>query len=134
MRLGFLATVMAVLLAAGAPGEAADANKKPADIVKWKPIERPAYDEAVADVEAGRFFSLMVLSSRAAAVVGPFIWALAVDGLTSSMGVGFAYRSGVATVALGMVLASTMPSCAVEFWNGSASTRATRPDHSWRQR
>src|ERR1700716_993743 len=28
---------------------------KPGDIVKWKPIERPAYDEAVADVEAGRF-------------------------------------------------------------------------------
>src|SRR5580704_985903 len=28
---------------------------KPSDIVKWKPIERPAYDEAVADVEAGRF-------------------------------------------------------------------------------
>jgi urea carboxylase len=28
---------------------------KPSDIVKWKPIDRPAYDEAVADVEAGRF-------------------------------------------------------------------------------
>jgi urea carboxylase len=28
---------------------------KPGDIVKWKPIERPAYDEAVADVGAGRF-------------------------------------------------------------------------------
>ena len=28
---------------------------KPGDIVKWKPIDRPAYDEAVADVEAGRF-------------------------------------------------------------------------------
>jgi hypothetical protein len=27
----------------------------PGDIVKWKPIERPAYDEAVADVESGRF-------------------------------------------------------------------------------
>src|SRR4051812_12664002 len=26
------------------------------------------------------------------------------------------------SVALGMILASTMPSCAVEFWNGSAST------------
>jgi MFS-type transporter involved in bile tolerance (Atg22 family) len=47
----------------------------------------------------------MVLSSRAAAVVGPFIWALAVDGLTSSMGTGFAYRAGVATVAVGMTLA-----------------------------
>jgi urea carboxylase len=28
---------------------------KPGDIVKWKPIDRPAYDEAVANVEAGRF-------------------------------------------------------------------------------
>jgi MFS-type transporter involved in bile tolerance (Atg22 family) len=48
---------------------------------------------------------LMVLSSRAAAVVGPFVWAFAVDGLTPSMGTGFAYRAGVATVAIGMVLA-----------------------------
>jgi len=59
----------------------------------------------VPDVEAGRFFSLMVLSSRAAAIVGPFIWALAVDGLSSSMGVAFAYRAGVVTVAIGMMLA-----------------------------
>ena len=28
---------------------------KPGDIVKWKPIDRAAYDEAVADVDAGRF-------------------------------------------------------------------------------
>ncbi|MGI9498517.1 MAG: 5-oxoprolinase subunit B family protein [Geminicoccaceae bacterium] len=28
---------------------------KPGDIVKWKPIDREAYDQAVADVEAGRF-------------------------------------------------------------------------------
>ncbi len=28
---------------------------KPGDIVKWKPIDRPAYDAAVADVDAGRF-------------------------------------------------------------------------------
>jgi len=67
--------------------------------------ERPLLLSLVPDVEAGRFFSLMVLSSRAAAVVGPFIWALAVDGLTSSMGIGFAYRAGVATVAVGMALA-----------------------------
>ncbi len=67
--------------------------------------ERPLLLSLVPDVEAGRFFSLMVLSSRAAAVVGPFVWAFAVDGLSSSMGVGFAYRSGVATVAIGMVLA-----------------------------
>ncbi|MDH3662061.1 MAG: carboxyltransferase domain-containing protein [Alphaproteobacteria bacterium] len=28
---------------------------KPGDIVKWKPIDREAYDQAVADVEADRF-------------------------------------------------------------------------------
>jgi UMF1 family MFS transporter len=70
--------------------------------------ERPLLLSLVPDVEAGRFFSLMVLSSRAAAVVGPFIWAFAVDGLTPSMGIGFAYRAGVVTVAIGMVLALWM--------------------------
>lgn len=70
--------------------------------------ERPLLLSLVPDVEAGRFFSLMVLSSRAAAVVGPFIWAFAVDGLTSSMGTGFAYRAGVVTVAIGMSLALLM--------------------------
>lgn len=67
--------------------------------------ERPLLLSLVPDVEAGRFFSLMVLSSRAAAVVGPFIWALAVDGLTPLFGRGIAYRAGVLTVALGMALA-----------------------------
>jgi UMF1 family MFS transporter len=67
--------------------------------------ERPLLLSLVPDVEAGRFFSLMVLSSRAAAIVGPFVWALAVDGLTSSMGIAFAYRAGVVTVAVGMSLA-----------------------------
>jgi urea carboxylase len=28
---------------------------KPGDIVKWKPIDREAYDAAVAEVDAGRF-------------------------------------------------------------------------------
>jgi MFS transporter, UMF1 family len=70
--------------------------------------ERPLLLSLVPDVEAGRFFSLMVLSSRAAAVVGPFVWALAVDGLTPSVGTGVAYRAGVATVAIGMVLALLM--------------------------
>jgi MFS transporter, UMF1 family len=70
--------------------------------------ERPLLLSLVPDVEAGRFFSLMVLSSRAAAVVGPFIWAFAVDGLSPSMGTGFAYRAGVMTVAIGMVLALLM--------------------------
>jgi MFS-type transporter involved in bile tolerance (Atg22 family) len=70
--------------------------------------ERPLLLSLVPDVEAGRFFSLMVLSSRAAAIVGPFVWALAVDGLTPSMGIGFAYRAGVMTVAIGMTLALWM--------------------------
>jgi len=70
--------------------------------------ERPLLLSLVPDVEAGRFFSLMVLSSRAAAVVGPFIWAFAVDGLRPTMGVGFAYRAGVMTVAIGMAFALWM--------------------------
>jgi MFS transporter, UMF1 family len=70
--------------------------------------ERPLLLSLVPDIEAGRFFSLMVLSSRAAAVVGPFVWALAVDGLTPSLGIGFAYRAGVVTVAIGMALALWM--------------------------
>jgi urea carboxylase len=32
---------------------------RPGDIVKWKPIDRTAYDAAVADVAAGRFAPLM---------------------------------------------------------------------------
>lgn len=67
--------------------------------------ERPLLLSLVPDVEAGRFFSLMVLSSRAAAVVGPFVWAFAVDGLTPLFGRGVAYRAGVLTVAVGMALA-----------------------------
>ena len=67
--------------------------------------ERPLLLSLVPDVEAGRYFGLMVLSARAAAVVGPFIWAFAVDGLTPSFGTGFAYRAAVASVALAMVIA-----------------------------
>jgi UMF1 family MFS transporter len=70
--------------------------------------ERPLLLSLIPDVEAGRFFSLMVLSSRAAAVVGPFVWALAVDGLRPSLGTGLAYRMGVVTVAIGMGLALWM--------------------------
>ena len=67
--------------------------------------ERPLLLSLVPDVEAGRYFSLMVLSARAAAVLGPFIWALAVDGLTPHFGKGIAYRSAVASVAVAMVVA-----------------------------
>ncbi len=59
----------------------------------------------IPERDAGRFFGLMVLSARAAAIAGPLIWAVTVDGLIPSMGKGFAYRAGVVTVGFGMVLA-----------------------------
>jgi hypothetical protein len=46
----------------------------------------------------------MVLSSRAAAIAGPLIWGLTVDGLKDSMGIGFAYRAAVITVAIAMAI------------------------------
>ena len=64
--------------------------------------ERPLLLTLVPDVEAARFFSLMVLSSRAAAIVGPLIWGLTVDGLLPAFGTGFAYRAAVMTVAVAM--------------------------------
>ena len=64
--------------------------------------ERPLLLTLIPDVEGGRFFSLMVLSSRAAAILGPFIWAFTVDGLLPSFETAVAYRAGVVTVAVGM--------------------------------
>jgi MFS-type transporter involved in bile tolerance (Atg22 family) len=54
----------------------------------------------VPEDEAGRFFSLMLLSSRAAAVAGPLIWSLTVDGLEPGSGTGLAYRAAVLTVVI----------------------------------
>jgi UMF1 family MFS transporter len=62
--------------------------------------ERPMLLSLIPEAEAGRFFSLMLLSSRAAAVAGPLIWGLTVDGLEPTWGTGFAYRAAVVTVAL----------------------------------
>lgn len=62
--------------------------------------ERPLLLSLVPDAEAGRFFSLMLLSSRAAAVVGPLVWSLTVDGLEPGHGTGIAYRAAVLTVAV----------------------------------
>jgi UMF1 family MFS transporter len=76
--------------------------------------ERPMLLRLVPDQAAGRFFSLMVLSARAAAIVGPFVWGFAVDGLTPIVGVNVAYRAAVGTVAIAMVIAffvlRTLPS------------------------
>lgn len=66
--------------------------------------ERPLLLTLVPDLEAARFFSLMVLSSRAAAIAGPLIWGWTVDGLLPSYGTGFAYRAAVMTVAVAMTL------------------------------
>lgn len=67
--------------------------------------ERPVLLGLVPDVEAGRYFSLMLLSSRAAAVLGPLVWGLTVDGLESRLGTAIAYRAAVMTVALMFVIA-----------------------------
>ena len=62
--------------------------------------ERPLLLSLVPPEEAGRFFSLMLLSSRAAAIAGPLVWSLTVDTLEPGHGSGFAYRAAVCTVAL----------------------------------
>ena len=61
--------------------------------------ERPTLLSLVPDVEAGRYFSLLLLSARAAAIAGPLIWSLTVDSLEGPLGTGFAYRAAVLTVA-----------------------------------
>lgn len=67
--------------------------------------ERPLLLTLVPDVESGRFFGLMVLSARTAAITGPLSWSIAVDYLQPSMGPGFAYRAAVGTVIFSFALA-----------------------------
>jgi MFS-type transporter involved in bile tolerance (Atg22 family) len=62
--------------------------------------ERPMLLSLVPEDEAGRFFSLLLLSSRAAAIAGPWVWAVTVDSLEPGYGTGLAYRAAVVTVAL----------------------------------
>jgi UMF1 family MFS transporter len=62
--------------------------------------ERPLLLSLIPAQEAGRFFSLMLLSSRAAAVAGPFVWSITVDVLEPRQGTGLAYRAAVITVAM----------------------------------
>ncbi|MDB4877326.1 MAG: hypothetical protein JWM41_3772 [Gemmatimonadetes bacterium] len=68
--------------------------------------ERPMLLSLVPNVEAGRYFSLMLLSSRAAAIAGPLIWAITVDGLEPRMGTAIAYRVAVMIVAAMFVIAA----------------------------
>jgi UMF1 family MFS transporter len=75
--------------------------------------ERPMLLSLVPEDEAGRFFSLMLLSSRAAAVAGPLVWGLTVDLLEPSRGTDLAYRAAVVTVmamfALSLLLLRRVP-------------------------
>ena len=67
--------------------------------------ERPVLLGLIPHAEAGRYFSLMLLSSRAAAIAGPLIWGVTVDGLESRLGTAIAYRAAVMTVAAMFVIA-----------------------------
>ena len=67
--------------------------------------ERPLLLTLVPGAESGRFFGLLVLSARAAAVCGPLLWALIVDHLAAPFGVAVAYRAAVGALALIMLVA-----------------------------
>jgi MFS transporter, UMF1 family len=60
--------------------------------------ERPMMLSLIPDAEAGRYFSLMLLSARVAAIAGPFLWGFTVDGLEPRLGAPLAYRTAVLTL------------------------------------
>jgi UMF1 family MFS transporter len=66
--------------------------------------ERPMLLSLIPDAEAGRYFSLMLLSARVAAIVGPFIWSFTVEGLEPGLGSPMAHRAAVITVGIMFVL------------------------------
>jgi UMF1 family MFS transporter len=66
-------------------------------------VERPLLLTLVPDAEAGRFFGLLVLSARAAAIVGPLVWAFVADHLFVGFGEGVGYRAAVASLILFML-------------------------------
>jgi UMF1 family MFS transporter len=67
--------------------------------------ERPLLLTLVPEAEAGRFFGLLALSARAAAIVGPLLWAAIVDGLAAPLGKNVAYRLAVVSLAVLMAVA-----------------------------
>jgi UMF1 family MFS transporter len=67
--------------------------------------ERPLLLALVPPRESGRYFGLLSLSARAAAIVGPLVWAAIVDGLAAPLGRNAAYRLAVASLALFMGVA-----------------------------
>ena len=60
--------------------------------------ERPMLLSLIPDAQAGRYFSLMLLSARVAAIAGPFLWGFTVDGLEPRVGTAVAYRTAVLTL------------------------------------
>jgi UMF1 family MFS transporter len=66
-------------------------------------VERPLLLTLVPDAEAGRFFGLLVLSARAAAIAGPLVWALVADHLFAGLGPGIGYRAAVGSLVLFML-------------------------------
>jgi UMF1 family MFS transporter len=62
--------------------------------------ERPLILSLIPDAQAGRYFSLMLLSARVAAIAGPFLWGYTVKWTEPSLGTRTAYRLAVLTVDL----------------------------------
>jgi UMF1 family MFS transporter len=67
--------------------------------------ERPTLLSLIPDVEAGRYFSLLLLSARTAAILGPLIWSVTVDSLDGVLGTSLAYRMAAGTVAVMFAIA-----------------------------
>ena len=68
-------------------------------------VERPLLLTLVPDAEAGRFFGLLVLSARAAAIAGPLVWAFVADHVFADFGEGIGYRAAVGSLVLFMLAA-----------------------------
>jgi UMF1 family MFS transporter len=66
-------------------------------------VERPLLLTLVPDAEAGRFFGLLVLSARAAAIAGPLVWAFVADRVFAGYGEGVGYRAAVGSLTLFML-------------------------------
>jgi len=68
--------------------------------------ERPLLLTLVPDVEAGRYFGLLVLSARAAAIAGPLVWALVVEIIFHDRPATFSYRVAMGSLTLFMAIAA----------------------------
>jgi UMF1 family MFS transporter len=67
--------------------------------------ERPMMLSLIPDAEAGRYFSLMLLSARVAAIAGPFLWGYTIKALEPNVGTPTAYRAAVVTVDVMFIIA-----------------------------